>query len=90
MACAADSNFGPTLGPGAACRNFDFTKTFEAAFFELAPSLFVLPLVAHRAWCIFRRAKVVVWILPFFVKSVSFRTALSFDGARATPGLTVE
>ena len=72
MKCTPDNEFGPiAVGPNGHGCAFDFTVTFESAVFALAPSILLLPVVALRAWSVFRRGKVVDWVFGIVAESVS-------------------
>jgi len=74
MACANDNEFGPTVR----CRDFDFTVTFEAAFFALTPSVFLLPLIVLRLRSVFRLPIAVDWLPPLVIKLVCVCRAFRF------------
>ncbi|KAK3331306.1 ABC multidrug transporter [Apodospora peruviana] len=73
MKCETDTGFGPVVetregGDLVSSCDFDFTVTFESAFFGLAPSLLVLPFLGFRAWHVFKMSKVVDWFPALVVK----------------------
>jgi ATP-binding cassette, subfamily C (CFTR/MRP), member 1 len=68
--CGGDDSFGPILGPGWDCHNFDFTILFEDCLFSLIPSIIAVLAAAYRIWGVFNRPKIVNWPLGRALKLV--------------------
>jgi hypothetical protein len=68
--CESD-DFGPTLGPGPDCHNFDFTLLFEDCILSLIPTIVAILACAYRACSISKRPKVITWSLARALKLVS-------------------
>ncbi|ETS81802.1 hypothetical protein PFICI_06804 [Pestalotiopsis fici W106-1] len=78
-----DEDFGPALGPGPDCHNFDFTLLFEDCIFSLIPSVIAIIVCAYRASTIFKRSKVISWSLARALKLTSFLLLVIFQLALA-------
>lgn len=69
--CDNDNAFGPALGPGPDCHNFDFTLLFEDSILSLVPSIVFILVCIFRTYSIFRISKVISWPLGRTSKIVS-------------------
>ncbi|KXJ88784.1 hypothetical protein Micbo1qcDRAFT_166226, partial [Microdochium bolleyi] len=77
MACEADATFGPSLGTtNPACRDFDFTLTFQYAIFQILPGVVFAPLALSRARALLSKAIIYPDSLKLSVKTILF-TVLS-------------
>lgn len=61
LRCSGDDSFGPVLGPGSACYNFDFTLFFEELIFSLIPSALVVIAAISRGVAVWGRPLSVKW-----------------------------
>ncbi|KAK6074727.1 ABC transporter [Seiridium cupressi] len=59
--CNGDDSFGPSLGPGSDCHNFDFTILFEDCVSSLIPSAVAILAAACRIYVVRNRSKVINW-----------------------------
>ncbi|KAH8196275.1 hypothetical protein TruAng_009556 [Truncatella angustata] len=79
--CDDGDSFGPSLGPGFDCHNFDFTVLFEDYIFSLVPSTIVILLAAHRIYRVYYMSKVVNWPLGRALKLVVYTSLAVFQCA---------
>ncbi|KAI0126691.1 P-loop containing nucleoside triphosphate hydrolase protein [Xylariales sp. AK1849] len=61
--CHGDDSFGPSLGSGSNCHNFDFTLLFEDCIFSLIPSVLVTIAASYRIYelIVFQISLIAVW-----------------------------
>lgn len=69
--CDGDDSFGPALGSGLDCHNFDFTIFFEDCIFSLIPSILVIVAAAYRVFLLLKRPKIINWPVGEALKHVS-------------------
>lgn len=76
--CDNDNDFGPALGPGPDCHNFDFTLLFEDSILSLVPSVFIILVCVFHIYNIFSIPTVISWPLGRTSKIVS-RCSIEID-----------
>lgn len=70
--CNGDNSFGPALGPGSDCHNFDFTILFEDCIFSLIPSILAIIAAIYRIYGVFKKTKVIIWPIGRALKLVRY------------------